>query len=149
MPPPLDYAKVMMHLLHNEPLVHAALHLLQSHCLRQGVTVSNATPLFVSHVEEHYARFCSDALEACLAVGFVPFRVYTTAGGTRIPEVLPLGSYTWTVLPQTAQNRPLLHYDVRCHTCKVSSSSPSYLCTFLPIFDVVYIHRRLSTSTSM
>ena len=112
---PPDYAHVMMHLMHNEPVVAAALRLLQQHCLRSGVTVQHATPSFQRHVQRHYTDFCENAIQAFLAVGFAPFRMITADDGERVPEVLPLGTYSWTVLPQREGKGPLLRYEVRCH----------------------------------
>ena len=155
MPPPkLDYAHIMMHLLHNEPVVAAAVRLLQQHCLCNGVVVENATPMFQSHVQEHYTRFCSDAIEASLAVGFVPFRLYVGSAGERIPEVLPLGSYTWTIIPRRDDTKrgPLLRYDVRCHDCKDTIHVYAYVPPKLyykcvsPLSTLLDAHARLLSS---
>ena len=153
-PPKLDYAHIMMHLLHNEPVVSAAVRLLQQHCLCNGVVVENATRVFQSHVQEHYTRFCSDAIEASLAVGFVPFRLYVGSAGERIPEVLPLGSYTWAVLPRRDDGKkgPLLRYEVRCHDCKDTIHVYAYVPPRLyykcvsPLSTLLDAHARLLSS---
>ena len=80
--------------------------------------------------------FCKDAILLFIAVGFVPFRIRQD-GPTRVPEALPLGTFSWTVCGSDARHRrkrgreeeeegsktskrsePLLVYDVTCTYCK-------------------------------
>jgi len=68
-----------------------------------------------------------------LAVGFVPFRIRASASGCMVPEVLPLGTYSWSVnmssnkrqryncsssSSSTSSYEPLLCYDVISTYCK-------------------------------
>ena len=97
-----DYIRVLRSMLYDEPCVMSALRLLQARCLQNGLDVrwSNntpPTPAFGSHLRRYYEPFCCDAIVASLLVGFVPYRL--RAEGTHmVPEVLPFGTYTWSVM---------------------------------------------------
>ena len=69
-----------------------------------------------------------EAIQSCVSVGFVPFRI-RREGKTLIPEVLPLGTYSWTVNScrnkrfkaseqEEGASMPLLFYDVTSLYCK-------------------------------
>jgi len=96
-------------------------------------------PIYVlqKHIQKHFVPFCKDAIQSFLAVGFVPFRIRRHAGEAWVPEVLPLGTYTWSVnMTESAKKRkrtaaaddkeedddsegaPLLFYDVLCTYCR-------------------------------
>ena len=75
-----------------------------------------------------------------LAVGFAPYRIRMNERGAKIPEILPLGTFTWNVSrsnqgltatpwgrigdkpvaaqPKEFDTQPLLRYDVHCSHCK-------------------------------
>ena len=54
------------------------------------------TPSFAAHLRRYFEPFCHEAIAAAVAVGFVPYRI-RTHGGHKVPEVLPMGTYTWSV----------------------------------------------------
>ena len=41
--------------------------------------------------------FCRDAIQSFLAVGFAPYRLRTLPDGCIVPEILPIGTYSWNV----------------------------------------------------
>ena len=74
-------------------------------CLRNGFDVrwSNnrpPTPAFARHMRRYFEPFCADAIAAALAFGFVPYRL-REQGAHSVPEVLPMGTYTWAVTPRS------------------------------------------------
>ena len=127
-----DYVKVVTKMIYDEPCVMGAISMLQSLCLRQGILLrwgsTPPTPSFHSHIQKNFVPFCKEAILSCLAVGFVPFRL-RREGNLVIPEVLPLGTFSWSVTrneqqshkrqkgAQILQNPPLLRYDVNCSYC--------------------------------
>ena len=127
-----DYVKVVTKMIYDEPCVMGAISMLQSLCLRQGILLrwgsTPPTPSFHSHIQKNFVPFCKEAILSCLAVGFVPFRL-RREGNLVIPEVLPLGTFSWSVNrneqqshkrqkgAQIVQNPPLLRYDVNCSYC--------------------------------
>ena len=127
-----DYTRVIRHMMYDEPVVLAGVRLLQAHCMRNGFDVrwasnSPPTPSFAKHLHRYYEPFCWDAIAAALAVGFVPYRIRED-GSHLIPEVLPFGSYTWSVMrsdqmmrqSDTSRKRksgPLLEYVISTSIC--------------------------------
>ena len=83
-----------------EPLVQNALRLLQSYCLVGGIQLryggtTPPTPRFAQHLQRYYLPFCRAVIESFMTVGFAPYRIRTLENGARVPELLPLGTYTW------------------------------------------------------
>lgn len=90
-------------LIHDEPVVQNATRILQNHCLggggvqlRYSKEVS-PSPNFQRFIDKYFYPFCKDAIISYLAVGFVPYRLRKTDKGATVPEVLPLGTFTWHV----------------------------------------------------
>jgi hypothetical protein len=106
-----ETVRALMSMIQNEPVVRQVLRLVQNHCLSGGLHLrfghdSNVppTPLFARHVEHYYTQFCRNAIVSFLAVGFVPYRIRSMRDAVQIPEVLPLGTYSWRV---TRSSTPL------------------------------------------
>ena len=82
--------------------VKQAICLLQQHCLSGGLTVRfgndrGPTEHFKQHIQRVFVPFCREAIQSFLVVGFVPYRVRKLRDGCNVPEVLPLGTYSWSV----------------------------------------------------
>lgn len=97
-----EYTIAIERMLRDEPCVMAAVTLLQSRCLRHGIDArwqANCppTPSFAEHMRRYFEPFCKDAILSALSVGFVPYR-FRRVGTHTVPEVLPLGTYSWSVL---------------------------------------------------
>jgi hypothetical protein len=93
-------------MVHDEATVRHAIRLLQYHCLARGLELRFAhnvppTPSFARHINHYYVRFCQDAIEAFLQVGFAPYWLRRMENGALIPEILPLGTYGWHVARNT------------------------------------------------
>lgn len=137
-----QYVRILSKMIFDEPCVYGMIANQQSMSLKHGISVrwghTPPTPSFQDHINRHYLPFCKDAILLFIAVGFVPFRIRQD-GPTRIPEVLPLGTFAWTVCGSDQQhakrkrenddpksskskkssgNGPLLVYDVTCTYCK-------------------------------
>jgi hypothetical protein len=99
-----DVVRVLAHMLRDEPVVRQGLRLIQNHCLSGGGGLQlrfahnvPPTPSFARHLQRYYVDFCRQAIEAFLSVGFAAYRLRRLKSGARIPELLPLGTYTWHV----------------------------------------------------
>lgn len=90
-------------LIHDEPVVQMAIRILTSHCLGGGgiqLRYGGSTPPspnFQRYLDKYFYPFCREAIVLYLAVGFVPYRIRLNERGSKIPEVLPLGTFTWHV----------------------------------------------------
>ena len=120
-------------MLYDEPVLMSAIELLYAHCLGGGLNLryggtTPATPAFQQHITRHYAPFCKDAILSFLAVGFAPYRLRTSETGAQIPEVLPLGTFSWYVgrrsgwgtmgePPAPPKQGPLLQFEVTTTYC--------------------------------
>ena len=97
-----DYVNTLALMMHDEASVRQAIYLTQQHCLSGGLTVTfqnNAqpTPHFENHIQRYFVPFCRDAIQSFLAVGFAPYRLRTLRDGCKVPEILPIGTYSWNV----------------------------------------------------
>jgi hypothetical protein len=105
-----DTIQLLSAMMRDEPVVRQGVRMVQSHCLSGGISLrfgeaTAPTPAFQRHVEFYYTEFCRHAIEAFMAVGFVPYRVREMDNGARVPEVMPLGSYAWCVTPTGGRPR--------------------------------------------
>ena len=97
-----DYVNTLALMMQDEASVRQAIYLTQQHCLSGGLTVTfqnNAqpTPHFENHIQRYFVPFCRDAIQSFLAVGFAPYRLRTLRDGCKVPEILPIGTYSWNV----------------------------------------------------
>ena len=104
--------RLLATMVHEEPSIRQAIRFVQDHCVSGGLHLLFGdqrvppTPLFARHVMHYYTTFCREAIEAFLTVGFVAYRVRTLENGSRVPEVLPLGTYGWLVARGGARSVP-------------------------------------------
>jgi hypothetical protein len=108
-----DMIRILTTMMRDEPVVRQGIRMVQSHCLSGGISLrfgeagTEPTPSFQRHVEFYYTEFCREAIEAFMAVGFVPYRLREAPNGATVPEVMPIGSYAWSVTPTaTGRRRP-------------------------------------------
>ena len=127
-----DITRVLALMVYDEPVVRHGIRIIQHHCLSGGLNVHFGslppTPRFERHLNHHFLFFCREAIEALLTVGFVPYRLRTLTNDDVIPEVLPLGTYSWCVVRQSGAHEPLLRYDVHSVYC----AEPVRVHTFTP-----------------
>ena len=173
-----QYTHILSKMIFDEPTVYGLIEALQSMCLRHGISVrwgpTPATPSFQAHIQRHYVPFCREAILSFLAVGFVPYRLRQT-GHVTIPEVLPLGTFVWSVCPSanratkitkvssetSSRNEPLLMYDVTSSQCRdpiyvFNYAQPhgtlicySPLATLIPIYNSLLSVREIDLSATL
>lgn len=102
-----QYIYYLAQMIHSEPMIERCLSLVTSHVLVNGITCYTEdqtrapTPKFQAFVSRYYVPFCRDAIRVFFMLGFVPWRIRRvldyTGAMQKIPEVLPLGTFEWTV----------------------------------------------------
>jgi hypothetical protein len=94
---------LLLELLSSEPFMQECLQMIENICLSRELdfTVQDdrVTPSaeFKAFVNRHYPRFLKNAIRQAHGLGFVVWCVRRLPSGDKIPEVLPLGTFTWTV----------------------------------------------------
>jgi hypothetical protein len=154
---------------HDEPTVQGAIRLIQGACLAGGMQLKYGhtppTPRFAQHLRRHYLPFCRDVIASFLTVGFAPYRIRVTETGARVPELLPLGSYTWFIARNmnnigqwggenantNNKHLPFLRYEINSMYCSdpihVHTFSPppsSFLCSS-PLSSLLSVYEHLRT----
>eukprot|EP00961_Rhodomonas_salina_P064143 862360-Rhodomonas_salina.7 len=124
-----QYIHYIATMIHSEPIIERCFETVCAHTLMKGV---QCTPRdlggvvkkeFKQFVDRYYLPFCQDAIRMFLSLGFVVWRLKTirVAGVVqKIPETLPLGTFTWTVKVQDKDSRKrkregsddLVYYDI-------------------------------------
>ena len=102
---------LLLELLTSEPFMQECLQLIENMCLSRELdfTIKGKAPSkeFQAFVNKHYYHFLKNAIRQAHGLGFVVWCVRKLPGGDKYPEVLPLGSFTWTVEPDTSGQRSL------------------------------------------
>jgi hypothetical protein len=87
------------------------LQLIENMCLSRelDLTIGGKPPAagFKTFVNRYYYQFLKNAIRQAHGLGFVVWCVRKLPSGDKYPEVLPLGSFTWTVEPDTTGHRSL------------------------------------------
>lgn len=172
-----EYVRLITKMIYDEPCVMGSIAMLQGCCLRQGIMLrwgsTPPTPSFQCHIQQHFIPFCRDAILSCLAVGFVPYRLRRDSNHNNlvVPEVLPLGTYTWSVARNEQKshnggkqkkrpreegqpceilvNPPLLRYEVSCSYCEDEIHVFNYiqpqatLTCFSPLSGLIFQYNNL------
>jgi hypothetical protein len=99
-----------------EPIIQQAFGIIESVCLAHGVTATASgratTPDFQQHIDRYWVPFLKSAIRVMHTTGFVAWRQCTLPSGDKIPEVLPLGTYRWSV-EVSEKNNAMLSYRVQ------------------------------------
>ena len=94
---------LLLELLTSEPTMQECLQLIENMCLSRELdfTIKGKAPSteFKAFVNQHYYQFLKNAIRQAHGLGFVVWCVRKLPSGDTYPEVLPLGSFTWTVEP--------------------------------------------------
>lgn len=110
-----------MELLTSEPHVQECLQLIENMCLSRELKLTMGgqapTAAFNSFVQRHYLLFLKNAIRQAHGLGFVVWCVRKLPSGDKIPEVLPLGTFTWTVEPDDSGQRSL-RYRIQLNSIK-------------------------------
>jgi hypothetical protein len=99
---------LLLELVNQEPTLAQAFRIIESKILH-GVLqlrVNNiaASPAFLEFATAHYIPFCKQAIRAMFTYGFVPWHFRHIRSGDIIPEVLPAGTFTWSIIQGTTAN---------------------------------------------
>ena len=108
---------LLLELLSSEPFLQECLQMIENICLSRELdfTIQGAgapTAEFKSFVNRHYPKFLKSAIRQAHGLGFVVWCVRRLPSGDKIPEVLPLGTFTWTV-EMDPTNRATLRYRIQ------------------------------------
>ena len=104
-----DDNEMLVMLMNENPIVVSCLRTIQASCLDQGIqcTIGGqpASSDFLKFIRTHYNGFCEQAIRCIFMCGFVPWRLRRLETGDCAPEVLPLGTFSWTVIENPAKKR--------------------------------------------
>jgi hypothetical protein len=104
---------LLLELLTSEPFLQECFQLVENMCLSRDLdfTVGGKppSPAFKAFVDRHYYTFLSNAMRQAQGLGFVVWCVRKLQCGDLIPEVLPLGSFSWVIEPDPTGRRALLY----------------------------------------
>ena len=93
---------LLLELISSEPFMQECLQTIENICLSRELdfTMHGGTPPsadFKEFINRHYPRFLKNAIRQAHGLGFVVWCVRRLPSGDKIPEVLPLGTFTWSV----------------------------------------------------
>jgi len=112
---------LLLELLTSEPFLQECFQLIENMCLSRDLdfTVGGKAPSpeFKAFVDRNYYSFLSNAIRQAHGLGFIVWCVRKLPSGDLIPEVLPLGSFSWIVEPDPSGHRSL-QYKVKLISIK-------------------------------
>jgi hypothetical protein len=108
---------LLLELLASEPFLQECLQIIENTCLCRELEFTidgEAQPSkkFRAFINRWWSPFLRGAIRQQHGLGFVAWTVRTLATGEKIPEVLPLGTFTWVVEPEKGP-RSTLRYRVQ------------------------------------
>jgi len=107
---------LLLELLSSEPFVQECFQVIENMCLSREIsfTVQGSQPSvdFKAFVNKYYFNFLKSAIRQAHGLGFVVWCVRKLPSGDRIPEVLPFGTFTWSIEPDDS-GRSSLRYRIQ------------------------------------
>jgi hypothetical protein len=98
----LESFSLLLELVHQEPTFAQAFRIIQTQVLqgdlRLKVNSVDASPAFLRFARKFYIPFCRCAIRAMFTYGFVPWVFRRLESGDIVPEVLPAGTFTWSII---------------------------------------------------
>ena len=120
---------LLLELCQRNPVISKAFSIIEAQVLHGSMSVfENGQELnkkFLRFFNLHYYDFARQAMRAMFMYGFVPWRIRKLSSGDLVPEVLPPGTFTWSVV--SAESIPphlrhlhadpsrMLLYEVKMH----------------------------------
>ena len=102
---------LLLELLTSEPFMQECLQLIENMCLSRELnfTINGKQPSaeFKNFINKNYYQFLKNAIRQAHGLGFVVWCLRKLPSGDKVPEVLPLGTFTWTVEPDESGHRSL------------------------------------------
>jgi hypothetical protein len=74
-----------------------------------------AKDAFNEHIDEFYIPFCRAALKAMMVLGFVPWKTRRLKNKEFVPEVLPMGTFSWYTELSKNSKRPNRESSMVCY----------------------------------
>jgi hypothetical protein len=112
---------LLIELLTTEPFLQECLQLIENTCLTGELEFKidgkDPSPEFKTFVNTHYYPFLKNAIRQAHGLGFVVWCVRKLPSGDKVPEVLPLGTFSWTVEPDPTGEKSL-RYKIQLSTIK-------------------------------
>lgn len=100
--------KALVEMVTQDPVIQSCLRVIISTCLARGIKIRvggmDATKEFDNHIQQYYIPFCENSIRSMFLGGFVPWRLRKSASGDVVPEVLPIGSYSWIITENRQQH---------------------------------------------
>lgn len=100
----VDQTRLLANMLHTEPVVRGCISRISNIALANDFTIMERfQPIsrdLYSSLFRHYMKFLRDAVRSVWMCGFCAF-VIVRIDNVPVPKMLPLGSFTWTVTPNT------------------------------------------------
>lgn len=123
----IDSFKVLMDLACNEPTIQQCLTLIDNICLcreldfniiEKDKSSSKRARLgpqgdFKRFINRHYIPFLKDAIRSMHTLGFVLWTTVKLESGDNVPEVVPMGTFTWRIMPNDSNNQSILEHVIK------------------------------------
>jgi hypothetical protein len=109
---------LLLELMTSEPFLQECLQIIENTCLCReldftvGKGVEPPSPKFKAFINRHWYPFLKAAIKQQHGLGFVVWTVRKLESGDKIPEALPLGTFTWAVEPDKS-GRASLKYRIQ------------------------------------
>lgn len=106
---------LLLELSSQEPTLQSCFKVIESTCLARGIGVKirgkNASTDFQQFIDRYYLPFAENAIRHLFTLGFVPWRLRRISTGDSVPEVIPLGMFTWSIdsIPDRLSSRRTRH----------------------------------------
>lgn len=117
---------LLLELSCQEPTLQSCFKVIESTCLARGIGLKihgrNASSEFQQFIDRYYLPFAECAIRHFFTLGFVPWRLRKISTGDSVPEVIPLGMFTWSI--DSIPNR--LSYNAYYNHYHSSSRSVAY-----------------------
>ena len=104
---------MLLELLTSEPFLQECLQIIENTCLCRelefSVGTTPPTEKFKAFVNRRWYPFLKAAIKQQHGLGFVVWTVRTLPSGDKFPEVLPLGTFSWSVEPDKSGRASLMY----------------------------------------
>ena len=139
---------LLLELLTSEPFVQECLQLMENMCLSRDIDfdigTEPPTKEFKAFVNRHYYPFLKNAIRQAHGLGFVVWCLRKLPSGDHVPEVLPLGTFTWAVEPDPTGERSL-RYRVQLSIKEMKYTITEWIQPSLNVMESSILHATVST----
>lgn len=149
-----DFAEsyhLLLELLTSEPFLQECLQIIENTCLCRDLefTIGDAKPAkkFRAFINKHWYPFLRSAIRQQHGLGFVVWTVRTLKTGEKVPEVLPLGTFTWVVEPEK-NGRSSLRYRIQLNIQEVPFHITEWVQPNMNVNEGSILHSTVQTPLS-